>query len=179
MTNLLSQWVVWVSAAHWASWADIVAMGQERHPEVQQSSWRSLTHHTAATSINSVQQCQRRLVGAGFELPTWDRLVEGQRPSASDDDEGSWGGWQQKASEKLERDHFFTVRPTLTEPEQAMVLSQGGLSLGRAFGSNAFLAGPAPPPPSRETRSPYPSAPLPPPPLSPLLLPSCSPPRDA
>ena len=111
-------------AAHWASWADTVAMVQERHPEVATILVENLTHHTAATSVSSVQQCQRRLAGAGFELPTWDRLVEGQRPSASDDDEASWGGWQQRASEMLERDHFSTVRPTLTESEQAMVLSQ-------------------------------------------------------
>ncbi len=31
----------------------------------------NLTHDTVATSINNVQQCQRRLAGAGFELPTW------------------------------------------------------------------------------------------------------------
>ena len=104
-------------AAHWASWADAVAMVQERHPEVATILVENLTHHTAATSISSVQQCQHRLAGAGFELPMWDRLVEGQRPSASDDDEASWGGWQQRASEKLERDHFSTVRPTLTESE--------------------------------------------------------------
>ena len=106
-----------------ASWAS-GAMVQERHPEVATILVDNLTHHTVATSISSVQQCQRRLVGAGFELPTWDRLVEGQRPSASDDDEGSWGGWQQKASEKLERDHFSTLR-TLTESEQAMVPRHG------------------------------------------------------
>ena len=98
-------------------------MVQERHPEVAKIIVENLTHDTVATSINSVQQCQRRLAGAGFELPTCDPLLEGQRPSASDDDEGSLGGWQQKASEKLERDHISTVQPTLTEPEQAMVLS--------------------------------------------------------
>ena len=130
-------------AAHWASWADTVAMVQERRPEVATILVENLTHHTVATSINSVQQCQRRLAGAGFELPAWDRLVEEQRPSASEDDEGSWGGWQQKASEKLERDHFSTVRPTLTEPEQAMVLSQGG-----PLSAEPFVCVPT----SRETR---------------------------
>ena len=118
-------------AAHWASWADTVAMAQERHPEVATVLVENLTHDSR--DVNQQQQCQRRLAGAGFELPTWVRLVEGQRPSASDDDEGSRGGWQQKASEKLERDHFSTVRPTLTEPEKAMVLSQGS-SLSEAVG---------------------------------------------
>ena len=102
-------------AAHWASWADTVAMVQERHPEVATILVENLTHHTAATSFSSVQQCQRRLAGAGFELPTWDRLVEGQRPSASDDDEASWGGWQQRASEKLEG-------PLLHSPAQESLL---------------------------------------------------------
>ena len=113
-------------AAHWASWANTVAMVQERRPEVATILVENLTHHTAATSISSVQQCQRRLAGAGFDLPTWDRLVEGQRPSASDDDEASWGGWQQRASEKLERDHFSTVRAG----DGALLR---GSSLSRAF----------------------------------------------
>ena len=34
---------------------------------------------------------------------------------------------------KLERDHFSTVRPTLTGSEQAMVFSQGGLLSAEPF----------------------------------------------
>ena len=80
-------------------------MVQERHPR---NDPRGELEAPVATSISSVQQCQRRLAGVGFELPTWDRLVEGQRPNASDENEASWGGWQQRPSEKLERDHFST-----------------------------------------------------------------------
>ena len=42
--------------AHWASWADTVAMVQERHPEVATILVENLTNHTVATSISSVQQ---------------------------------------------------------------------------------------------------------------------------
>ena len=52
-------------------------------------------------------------------------------------------GSRQKASEKLERDHFSTVRPTLTEPEQSMLLSQGG-----PLSAEPFVCVPT----SRETR---------------------------
>ena len=83
--------------------------------------------------MTSVQECQRILVRVGFELPSWEQLAAGVRLVSADEEEGASpkGGWQQKASQELEDEHFRRERLTLTEPQLAVVLSLSGpLSAG-------------------------------------------------
>ena len=62
-------------AAHWSSRADPVVMIQERHPEVVAVLDWNLTDDTEATSMTIVQEYQRILMRAGFELPSWEQLT--------------------------------------------------------------------------------------------------------
>ena len=73
--------------------------------------------------------CALALGAVGVELPSWSELANGVRPlpSRGYTEDQPRHGWQREVSMKVE-EHFKDSRllPTMTEPEQALLCSQGG-----------------------------------------------------
>ena len=68
-------------AAHWASWADSIAMIRERHPEVAQAIVRALDEEGGESDVlQAVHRCREALSDAGFAVPLWRALAAGARP---------------------------------------------------------------------------------------------------
>ena len=83
-------------AAHWASWADSLAMINARHPAVV----RALETNVEVPFVREVQRCVDTLVEADFAVPSWEELADGVRPPPSHDEEEpiqSKHGWQKVA----------------------------------------------------------------------------------
>ena len=115
-------------AAYWASWADAIKMVQERHPGVARTILAALEENSEAESIQAITVCARTLQGVGFESPSWAELAEGQAPGGVEEEDPCQRlGWQQQASNALERHHHdHAVWPRLREHERAMMRSQRG-----------------------------------------------------
>ena len=94
---------------------------QERHPKVAAVLVRNVTDNNEAFLMTSVQECQRILVQ--IELPLWEQLAVAMRPAFADEEEGA----SPKSFAEFQVKHFHRERPTLTEPQLAMVISQSRL----------------------------------------------------
>ena len=94
-------------AAHWASWADALKMIKQRHPGVANMIISSLARHEKCFSIQSLLMCVDALEATGFEVPSWEDLVEGRRPEGtSEDDPCQAMHWMAEASRDLPREAF-------------------------------------------------------------------------
>ena len=92
-------------AAHWASWADALKMIKQRHPGVANMIISSLARHEKCSSIQSLLMCVDALEAAGFEVPSWEHLVEGRRPKGtSEDDPCQATHWMAEASRDVPRE---------------------------------------------------------------------------
>ena len=87
--------------------------------------------------LGEVRHVAHDLFEVGFEPHSWRVLLAGARPERNEVDEFEWGcgiGWQHEAASRVERhhrdDHIF---PHLTDPDRALLLSQGGPGSGLAF----------------------------------------------
>ena len=116
-------------AVHWASWADCLAMVRARHPIVAARIIWEMGRFTPVACLEDVQACALALGAVGIELPSWSELANGARPlpSRGHAEDQPRHGWQREVSKKVEQ-HFKDSRllPTMTEPEQALLRSQGG-----------------------------------------------------
>ena len=116
-------------SAHWASWADCLAMVKARHPTVAARIVGELGRLTPVACLGDVQVCALALGAVGIELPSWSSLADGARPvlARGDVQDQPHCGWQREVSLKVEQ-HFRDTRllPTMTEPDQALLRSQGG-----------------------------------------------------
>ena len=81
-----------------------------------------------------VRASEKYLASVGFHAPSWEELAAGVRPDLVHDVDMEPGiprhGWQRTATEPV---HGGTVRPRLSETEQALFRSQGGPLAGVPF----------------------------------------------
>ena len=66
-------------SAHWASWADCLAMVKARHPVVAARIVEELGGFTPVTCLQDVKVCALALGAVGIELPSWSSLADGAR----------------------------------------------------------------------------------------------------
>ena len=113
-------------AAHWASWADCLAMVQQRHPTVSEEMVVGLDRD-AAPCLASVRHCREVLAEANFHPPS--EGLGGGGGSRAEEVEPNQPkfGWQQHASQSLET-KFLNERvwPRMTDAERVLLRSQRG-----------------------------------------------------
>ena len=106
------------SAAHWASWADALAMIHARHPAVAHTIVRALDGHVEASFVRELQWCTDSLARADCVAPSWAALADGLRPPPSlEEEEPGWSkhGWQRVAGRCLNDKKHLDFLPTLSE----------------------------------------------------------------
>ena len=111
---------------HWASWADCSAMVKARHPIVAaRNRWRIGQVHTSCMPWRRAGLCSG--VGRGWHRTSIARGDVQDQPRC---------GWQREVSLKVEQ-HFRDtwLLPTITEPDQALLRSQGGPLVAAPFTS--------------------------------------------
>ena len=115
--------------AHWASWADTIKMVHERHPEVAESILEAVEGHNQAPSIVAINNSVENLVATGFTPPSWEELSRStlEAPAPVDEEPNQpRAGWQAVASRAVESSFLNVVLPTLSDPDIALLKSQGG-----------------------------------------------------
>ena len=115
--------------AQWASWADTIKMVHERHPEVAESILEAVEGHNQAPSIVAINNSVENLVATGFTPPSWEELSRStlEAPAPADDEPNQpRAGWQAVASRVVESSFLNVVLPTLSDPDIALLKSQGG-----------------------------------------------------
>ena len=123
----------------WASWADTLHMIHLRHPAVADEIVSGTSDPGDCPTFHSLARVTRDPAGlAGFELPSWDALLHGARPSPRDPDEfepsSQRFGWQHEAASRVEHHHRDRVLfPLLSDHEKALVRAQGSGSGGAFF----------------------------------------------
>ena len=126
--------------AYWSSWADCLGMVQQRHPTVSDCIVQALYHQHPSFHLAGLRACGAQLAAVGFHAPSWEELAHGVRPEPvvwdADFDPGlPRHGWQRIATIPVHGELVEgSVRPRLSQSEQALFRSQGGpLSPSRAF----------------------------------------------
>ena len=84
--------------------------------------------------MSEVSDAVRMLTGVeGFELPSWEALLEGARPGGSRA-RGTRGGWQHEAASRVERNfRDRRLMPLMSRSDQALLRSQSGPFAGMAL----------------------------------------------
>ena len=115
-------------AAHWASWADALAMIQQRHPASVDTIVGVLENNAESVSIRCLLDCVRKLAETGFEVPDWTDLAEGKVPGDEGEDDPCQPkiGWQKRAANSIEERFFSNTVSSLGDSERAFALSQCG-----------------------------------------------------
>ena len=128
------------AAAHWASWADALAMIHARHPAVAHSIVRALDGHVEVSFVQELQWCADSLARADFVAPSWEALADGLRPPPSLEEEEP--GWSKHGRNMGGRDLLVGVsmtRSTWTFSRRCLSVTKHLLadeqvdSLGRLF----------------------------------------------
>ena len=120
--------------AFWASWADALHMIHLRHPSVADEIVSGTSDPGDCPTFQSLARITRDLAGlASFELPSWDSLLHGARPSPRDPDEFEQSsqkfGWQHEAASRVEHHHRDRVLfPLLSDHEKYLVCVKSGAS---------------------------------------------------
>ena len=116
-------------AAHWASWADALAMIQQRHPAIVGTIVGALKNNAESVSIRCLLDCVRKFAETGFEVPDWTDLAEGKVPGDEGEDDPCQPktGWEKRVGE-LSRGAFLQRHcvAQLGDSECALALSQSG-----------------------------------------------------
>ena len=115
-------------AAYWASWVDPIKIA-DRHPEIAGTIIRAVHAELEAPSVQAIVTSQRCLERDGFVCPSWEDLATGEVGAAFEEDEDpnqTRAGWQSKAARKVEGQSFARLLGTLTDPQKALLRSQGG-----------------------------------------------------
>lgn len=124
-------------AAHWASWADCVAMIQARHPDIAAFIVGALEAGGGANAVlQNVVACSEAIQATGMQLPAWEELAAGARPAPPEDTEGEPGfahGWQFFAARSLDNAFRQELLGRMQRPDQAHLRSQSGPGAGHAF----------------------------------------------
>ena len=110
-----------------ASWADCLAMVQQRHPSVAEEMIVGLDRDPAPC-LAAVRHCREVLAEANFHPPGWRDLAV-VVPDRVEDVEPNQPkfGWQQCASRSLETKHLNErVWPGMLDAERALLRSQRG-----------------------------------------------------
>ena len=119
------------AAAHWASWADCLAMVKARHPTVATAIVNALDHNHPGLHFQGARAAKERLSEAQFDAPDWQALADGQRPGREEFVEDGPGvprqGWQRQATRPVDEGFLEgVVRPRLLGTQQALLRSQSG-----------------------------------------------------
>ena len=123
-------------AAYWASWADAIKMIAARHPEIAGTIIRAVHAGFEAPSVQAIVTSQRCLERDGFVCPSWEDLATGEVGAALEEDEDPnqpRACWQSKAARKVEAKSFARLLGTLTDPQKALLRSQGGPLVSAPF----------------------------------------------
>ena len=114
-------------AAHWASWADCLAMVHERHPAVAEAMVVGLEREPAPC-LAAVRHCRQVLAEASFHQPSGtDLTVVFPERAEKEEPNQRKVGWQQRASRSLETKFLNEyVWPGMTNAEKALLRSQRG-----------------------------------------------------
>ena len=116
-------------AAHWVNWADAIQMIAERHSENAGTIIRAIHTEHEAPSVQAIVISQRSVEADGFVCPSWEDLATGEVSASSEEDEDPnqpSESWQSKAARKVEARSFARLLGTLTDPQKALLWSQGG-----------------------------------------------------
>ena len=117
--------------AHWASWADCLAMVQERHPDVASLLVSQLAHPTTPC-LQAVARVARDLTEVGgFAPPSWRELATGARPEAREPEHFEPGctrdGRQHEVASRVEEtfraEYLFT---RMDDPGKALLRCRVG-----------------------------------------------------
>ena len=129
-----SAWEDWASRAHFGPVslligpAGPIAWQWSKHA-TPLSLPESLGRFTPVACLEDVQVCALALGAVGIEFPSWSSLADGARPlpARGDVQDQPRSGWQREVSMQVEQ-HFRDTRlmPTMTEPDQSLLRSQGG-----------------------------------------------------
>ena len=114
-------------AAHFASWADCLRKGRERHLLIAELMIRHLEEGTAPC-FQAVRQCKDSVTAAGLVVPSWTELSL-TPPEDLEDPEPNQPrhGWQQKVTRQLEEGFSnHVVWPRLNDSRRALSRSQHG-----------------------------------------------------
>ena len=113
--------------AHWASWADTIKMVHELHPEVAESILEAVEAHNQAPSIVAINNSVENLVATGFIPPSWEELSRStvEAPAPVDEEPNQPRVGVAVASRAVESS-LIVVLPTLSDPDIALLKSQGG-----------------------------------------------------
>ena len=114
-------------SAHWASWADCPAMVKARHPVVAA---RIVGNWAGSHQLHALETCRSVLWHWAPLASNFHRGPHWQTEPVRCLHDGMYQprcGWQREVSLKVEQ-HFRDTRllPTMTEPDQALLRSQGG-----------------------------------------------------
>ena len=126
-------------AAYWASWADCLAMINERHPQVADLLVEELEGLPRTSCLAAAASAARELTGVrDFDPPSWHALAQGARPASREPEELEPGctrdGWQHEAASRVElhfRDSDLFAR--IGTARTALFRSQGGPRAGLAL----------------------------------------------
>ena len=107
----------------------------DRHPEIAGTIIRAVHAELEAPSVQAIVTSQRCLERDGFVCPSWEDLATGEVGAALEEEEDPnqpRAGWQSKAARKVEAQSFARLWGTLTDPQKALLRSQGGLGHHRS-----------------------------------------------
>ena len=75
------------TTAYWSSWADTLPMIRQRHPQVADNIWVSLSQGRGGFHLEAAGESRNLLTNAGVDAPEWGDVDRGQRPGSHPDDE--------------------------------------------------------------------------------------------
>ena len=122
------------TSAHWASWADALAVIRARHPDVATRLIEELEGRRDTSFLRAAAEARRTLTRtSSFEPPSWHAVADGARPQLRDPADFEPGGvrqgWQHEASFHVEEQHRDDLLTRVTVQAQALIRSQAGAAL--------------------------------------------------
>ena len=122
--------------ACWASWADCLAMVNERHPQVADLLVEELEGLPQTSCLAAAASAARELICVrDFDPPSWHALAQGVRHASREPEEHEPGctrdGWHHEAASRVElhfRDSDLFAR--IGTARTALLRSQGGPGAG-------------------------------------------------
>ena len=102
---------------------------QSGTPKLPEPSSEPSTQNMRLPACRPSGSSQRSVEADGFVCPSWEDLATGEVSASPEEDEDPnqpRAGWQSKAARKVEARSFARLLSTLTDPQKALLRSQGG-----------------------------------------------------